>query len=139
MSGRQGDHVTMDLVMQLSKRQTCSTRGVKVENQITTQLYACRAAMHQATDPSESHLPRHLESPQSVAIGELRPLLAKCRALLGTASKEPPFLSRHKTVLSTWGPVLSSLDSLVTRVAALESLLEGKRYAGCIIPPGVTG
>ena len=84
-----------------------------------------RAAMHQATDPSDTPLPHHLESPQSVAIGELRPLLATCRALLGVAAKEPPFLSRHRVLLSTWGPVLGSLDNLVTRVAALESLLEG--------------
>ena len=81
--------------------------------------------MHQATNPSECHMPRHLESPQSVAITELRPLLANCRALMGVAAKEPPFLSRRQVLLSTWGPVLGSLDNLVTRVAALESLLEG--------------
>ena len=81
--------------------------------------------MHHATNPSASHMPRHLESPQSVLVTELRPLLAKCRALMGVAAKEPPFLSRHRVLLSTWGPVLGSLDTLVTRVAALESLLEG--------------
>ena len=82
--------------------------------------------MHQATDPAHTHLPHQLESPQSVAIGGLRPILAKCRALLGVAAKEPPCLSRHRVLLSTWGPVLGSLDNLVTTVAALESLLEGE-------------
>lgn len=85
-----------------------------------------RAAMHQATDPSSSHLPRHLESPQSVAIGELRPLLARCQGLLGVAATEPPFLSKHKFLLPAWAPVLSCLEDMVTRVAALESLLEGE-------------
>lgn len=81
--------------------------------------------MHQATDPAQSHRARHLGCPQAVGLGSLRPLLAHCRALMGVAAREPPFLAPNRVLTPKWGPVLSSLDRLITKVAALESLLEG--------------
>ena len=40
------------------------------------------------------------------------------------ARYEPPFLSPHRMQLSDWGPLLSALESLIMRCAALESILE---------------
>ena len=34
-------------------------------------------------------------------------------------------MGRHRMLLSKWQPVLASLEALITKVAALESLLEG--------------
>ena len=94
-----------------------------MSNQLVGAL--CRAAMHQATDPAEKHRPRHLGSPQAVGVASLRPLLGHCRALMGVAAKEPPFLAPNQVLTPKWGPVLSALDQLITKVAAMESLLEG--------------
>lgn len=81
--------------------------------------------MQQATDPAGDHMPRHLACSQSVAIAGLRPKIAHSRALLGEAEKEPPFISRHRVLLANWHPALGALEALMTKVAALESLLEG--------------
>ena len=81
--------------------------------------------MQQATDPAGDHQPRHLASASSIAVARLRPMVAHSRALLGEAKREPPFISRHRMLLDNWRPVLDALDSLITKVAALESLLEG--------------
>ena len=82
--------------------------------------------MQQATDPAGDHMPRHLACSQSVAVAGLRPKIAHSRALLGEAEKEPPFISRHRVLLANWRPALGALEALMTKVAALESLLEGQ-------------
>ena len=87
--------------------------------------------MQQATDPAGDHMPRHLACSQSVAVAGLRPKIAHSRALLGEAEKEPPFISRHRVLLANWRPALSALEALVTKVAALESLLEGQSVNWC--------
>jgi len=81
--------------------------------------------MQQATDPAGDHMPRHLACAQSVAVASLRPMIAHSRALIGEAEKEPPFIGRHRVLISEWSPALSALEALITKVAALESLLEG--------------
>ncbi len=70
-------------------------------------------------------MPRHLACAQSVAVASLRPMIAHSRALIGEAEKEPPFIGRHRVLISEWRPALSALEALITKVAALESLLEG--------------
>ncbi|DBA72154.1 TPA: hypothetical protein ACH3X2_010874 [Trebouxia sp. C0005] len=82
--------------------------------------------MQQATDPAADHMPRHLACAQSVAVASLRPMIAHSRALIGEAEKEPPFIGRHRVLLSEWRPALRALEALITKVAALESLLEGR-------------
>ena len=52
-------------------------------------------------------------------------MIAHSRALIGEAEKEPPFIGRHRVLLSEWRPALRALEALITKVAALESLLEG--------------
>ena len=59
------------------------------------------------------------------------------------AEKEPPSMMRHRLMLPKWGPVINSLEQLITNAAALESLLEGgssalrPRLCGCNrVPPG---
>ena len=59
-------------------------------------------------------------------MAKLRPLVAHCRLLLGEAQKEPPCLARHRIPLEKWPPALAAFDSLITKVAALESLLKGE-------------
>ncbi len=81
--------------------------------------------MQQATDPAGDHMPRHLACAQSVAVASLRPMIAHSHALIGEAEKEPPFIGRHRVLISEWRPALSALEALITKVAALESLLEG--------------
>ena len=81
--------------------------------------------MQQATDPAGDHMPRHLACAQSVAVASLRPMCAHSHALIGEAEKEPPFIGRHRVLISEWRPALSALEALITKVAALESLLEG--------------
>ena len=70
-------------------------------------------------------MPRHLACAQSVAVASLRPMCAHSHALIGEAEKEPPFIGRHRVLISEWRPALSALEALITKVAALESLLEG--------------
>ena len=41
------------------------------------------------------------------------------------AEKEPPSMMRHRLMLPKWGPVINSLEQLITNAAALEALLEG--------------
>lgn len=81
--------------------------------------------MQEATDPSGDHKPSHVSCSQSIAVGTLRPKIAHSKMLLGQAEKEPPFIARHRMMPSKWRPVLASLEALITKVAALESLLEG--------------
>ena len=81
--------------------------------------------MQQATDPAGDQMPRHLACAQSEAVASLRPMIAHSRALIGEAEKEPPFIGRHRVLISEWRPALSALEALITKVAALESLLEG--------------
>ena len=90
-----------------------------------------RNMMQEATDPSGNHSPRHLSCSQSISVGALRPMIAHSQALLGQAEKEPPFMGRHRMLLSKWRPVLASLEALITKVAALESLLEGTLLLIC--------
>ncbi len=52
-------------------------------------------------------------------------------------------MMRHRLMLPKWGPVINSLEQLITNAAALESLLEGGPSAlhpqlcgGHRVPPG---
>ena len=92
---------------------------------VLTALLVVRNMMQEATDPQGDHSPRHTSCSQTIPVGTLRPKVAHSRALLGQAHKEPPFMGRHCMILGKWEPVLASLESLITKVAALESLLEG--------------
>lgn len=85
-----------------------------------------------ATDPAVDSSHQHPACASSVA--KLRPLVAHCRLLLGEAQKEPPCLARHRIPLEKWPPALAAFDSLITKVAALESLLKGAH--GSQLHPG---
>lgn len=45
------------------------------------------------------------------------------RTLLLQASAEPPLLSRHRIQLKYWGGAISATETLILRVASLESVL----------------
>ncbi len=84
--------------------------------------------MQQATDPAGITSLVTLACSQSIPVARLRPMIAHSRALLGEAESEPPFIGRHRVLLAHWHPALAALEALITKVAALESLLEGALF-----------
>ena len=62
-------------------------------------------------------------------IGSLRPSLMQSQLLLKTAPFEPPWFGNCRIQLSKWAPLYGKLETVATRVAVLESLLESKPAA----------
>ncbi|PNH02387.1 hypothetical protein TSOC_011641 [Tetrabaena socialis] len=64
-------------------------------------------------------------------VSALRPLLARARACAAAARLEPPWLISGPTDLDAWSRVLACCETLIKRVSALESLMEGRGQALC--------
>lgn len=58
-------------------------------------------------------------------IAQLRPAIMKTKALLMTAPFEPAWFGACRIEVSQWGPFIFDLEVFSTRIALLESLLEG--------------
>lgn len=101
------------------------TEDLDAKQQTCRVFSCCRDVMQEATNPAGVHMPRHMTCAQTTAVASLRPMVAHCRALLEEAAKEPPFIGRHWLLLAKWQPLLNALETLITKAAALESLLEG--------------
>ncbi|KAK9815248.1 hypothetical protein WJX72_000626 [[Myrmecia] bisecta] len=84
-----------------------------------------RQFLRDASDPRGDHNPCHAESPWAPSASALRPQLLHARRLLSEAQAEPQFLSAYLMQLGDWAGVLDALSSLITKSAALESVLEG--------------
>ncbi|KAK9818671.1 hypothetical protein WJX74_002507 [Apatococcus lobatus] len=84
------------------------------------------AEEHQrAVDPNADHALRHLKDPTVRTVAGLRSGLLQTRGLLATAAYEPNFYGSCRLQLSALSAILASVEALATRIATLESLLEG--------------
>ena len=68
---------------------------------------------------------RHTRDPGVKTIAQLRPAVMKTKGMLMTAPFEPAWFGTCRIEVSSWGPIFSELEAFSTRVAVLESLLEG--------------
>ncbi|KAK9815502.1 hypothetical protein WJX72_004760 [[Myrmecia] bisecta] len=103
---------------------TSASRIGGIKDELCTSLD--RQFIRDASDPRGDHDPRHAESPWAPSASTLRPQLLLARRLLSEAQAEPQFLSAYLMQLGDWAGVLDALSSLITKSAALESVLEGE-------------
>ncbi|KAK9818676.1 hypothetical protein WJX74_004919 [Apatococcus lobatus] len=76
-------------------------------------------------DPDVDHTLRHTRDPGVKTIAQLRPAVVKTKALLMTAPFEPIWFGTCRIESSSWAPFIYDLEVFSTRIALLESLLEG--------------
>ncbi|EIE18909.1 hypothetical protein COCSUDRAFT_59833 [Coccomyxa subellipsoidea C-169] len=114
---------------------------IAMQRQATKRTLGKFVDMHGGEEPTEEaffeelqhatkpRLQRQLPKPGGpggVLAGSLQPLLGNARMRLRAASCEPAFLQRSPMVTSDWAALIAAVENLTIRVAALESLLEGR-------------
>ncbi|KAK9814020.1 hypothetical protein WJX73_009356 [Symbiochloris irregularis] len=84
------------------------------------------ANLRRAADPEADHSLRHLADPATKTTSKLRAALAQTglQAKL-LAPFEPAWYGTCRVDVARWGKILQLMQPLVTRIAVLESLLEG--------------
>ncbi|CAL8463925.1 g3460 [Coccomyxa elongata] len=118
------DQHELALQKQATKRTLC--KFVKLEGGEEPSQEAFFEELQHATMPRlQRDLPRP-GGPGGVLAGSLQPLLGSARMKTHVAACEPAFLQRSPIVGPDWGALIAAVETLVIRVAALESLLEGR-------------
>ncbi|KAK9817761.1 hypothetical protein WJX72_001751 [[Myrmecia] bisecta] len=116
----QQNHGGGDALSELSRQ----AAGTKMLEELTDEQYLTRIRLLTDSQPSKDGAASASAALQPAPSAlSLRPLLAKARGLSSLAAFEPPFVLPGPFSAAAWAAATDSVDALLTRVAAFESLL----------------
>mmetsp|Transcript_18549 Transcript_18549/g.55979 ORF Transcript_18549/g.55979 Transcript_18549/m.55979 type:complete len:703 (-) Transcript_18549:245-2353(-) len=104
-------------------RRSAFERSLPSSDWILADPWLDRKRMQRAVDPALQRAKATRRPPYVPRATALRPLLLQARTSALQAAFEPPFLMTSR--LSGWRRVLEAVEALLTRVACLESAIEG--------------